>query len=58
VFEEDERLCSVQFTVAERYPAHLVDAAGDVKLYEIFEAFSLLKKLRINAVLVDFASLP
>lgn len=58
VFEEGERVCSVQFTVAGRYPAYIVDAAGDVKLFEIFDAFSFLKQHRINVVPVDLVGLP
>jgi hypothetical protein len=56
VFEENEPLCSIQFNLAAHLGAYIVDAQGDVKLFEITAALRYLKAHRVNMVQVDVST--
>jgi hypothetical protein len=56
VFEEDDPRCSIQFNLAMQLGAYIVDADGDVKLFEITEALRFLKSHKVNMVQVDVST--
>lgn len=56
VFEEAEPRCSIQFTLAMQLSAYIVDAQGDVRLFEIIDAIRYLKERKVNLVQLDLSS--